>query len=208
MLNPIIWAPNPQDATLSDPVLDRLEESTSPFGRGTGENNIFSESAYRDQPSNAHKRSHPHGSNDTSLAPYNPHKGPWHHSILSWVFLAGFRTFLLAAGGKVMAGPISYLISATEIKPRSAPVDYTLTMHAAYWRRHTAPLGLPTALDVGKEEELEDFGCFFDRAGVGRTSISGPYHPDNPVENMANCGWCRGFAGVWAMERARCRDPA
>jgi len=107
-----------------------------------------------------------------------------------------------------MAWPISYLISATEIKPRSAPVDYTLTMHAAYWRRHTAPLGLPTALDVGKEEELEDFGCFFDRAGVGRTSISGPYHPDNPVENMANCGWCRGFAGVRAMERERCRDLA
>ena len=105
------------------------------------------------------------------------------------VFLAGFRTFL-AAGSKVTAGPISYLISATEIKPRSAPVDHTLRMHAAYWRRHTAPLGLPTALDVGKEEELEDFGCFFGRAGVGRTSVSGPCRPDNPVRNIANCGWC------------------
>ena len=50
-------------------------------------------------------------------------------------------------------------------------------MHAAYWRRHTAPLGLPTALDVGKEEELEDFGCFFGRAGVGRTTVSGPVAP-------------------------------
>ena len=35
-----------------------------------------------------------------------------------------------------------------------------------------------------------------------------PCRPDNPVGNMANCGWCRGFAGVRQMERERCRDPA
>ena len=55
---------------------------------------------------------------------------------------------------------------STEMTPRSAPVDHALTMHAAYWRRHTAPLGLPTALDVGKEEELEDFGCRAVHTGV------------------------------------------
>ena len=87
----MIWARNTLDATLSEPVLDRLEKMSekhsqyAPFGRGAGENNIFSESAYGDQPSNVHERTHPHGSNDTSLAPYNPRKGPWHHNILSWM---------------------------------------------------------------------------------------------------------------------------
>ena len=61
---------------------------------------------------------------------------------------------------KVTVGPISYLISATEMKPRSTPVNHTPTVHAAYWRRHTAPLGLPTALDVGKEVKSADFRCF------------------------------------------------
>ena len=41
------WSLNPLDATLSVPVLDRLEEieSTSPFGRGTGDLSL-------EQPSN------------------------------------------------------------------------------------------------------------------------------------------------------------
>ena len=61
-------------------------------------------------------------------------------------------------------------------------MKHTLTVHAAYWRRHTAPLGLPAALDGEKEEELDDFGCFSGRAGVGRISVSGP----NPNQHVGS----------------------
>ena len=42
---------------------------------------------------NAHRRAHLYGFNDTSLASYNPRKGPWHPNILScgvFVFWGGF----------------------------------------------------------------------------------------------------------------------